>query len=396
MEPDVLVVGGGPAGSAVSTMLARQGYRVVLLERAIFPRDKACAEYLSPACTPILADLGVLESILAACPQRLQGMRITDIRGRSCLGHFRHHGQLLEGLALPRLLLDHLLLQHAQANGVEVRQGFWVRQPVLQGKRVRGVSGQWHGRQETVLGACVVAADGLHSTLGRRLGVVQRVRWLRHVALVTHYEGVQGLQGYGEMFVLPDGYIGLAPVGAQLCNVSLVVRQECCLAQRPGTLLTDTIQQHPELRHRFASARPVKPLLAIGPMAQRTICPHYDSIVFVGDAAGFFDPFTGQGIYLALHGAMLAAQAIVQALHTGDVSATFLRGYFRTHRRAFGAKYRLSEIIQLGLRSPWITARVIDRLARHEALADTVVGVAGDFLPPHAVLSWRFAAQVFL
>ena len=113
MEADVLVVGAGPAGAAVSILLARQGYRVLLVDRATFPRDKACAEYLSPACNHLLAQLGVLEAVLAASPQRLQGMRVTDHRGRSCWGRFVHQGQCLYGLALPRLVLDHLLVQQA-------------------------------------------------------------------------------------------------------------------------------------------------------------------------------------------------------------------------------------------------------------------------------------------
>ena len=73
MDADVLIVGAGPAGAAASIILARQGYKVLLVDRATFPRDKACAEYLSPACTPLLADLGVLDKILATRPQRLQG-----------------------------------------------------------------------------------------------------------------------------------------------------------------------------------------------------------------------------------------------------------------------------------------------------------------------------------
>ena len=103
--------------------------------------------------------------------------------------------------------------------------------------------------------------------------------------------------------------------------------------------------------------------------------------MFIGDAADFFDPFTGQGIYLALHDAL---------------SADGLRSYCLAHRQAFRDKYRLSALVQLGLRVPWLANHVIDRLARRPALADIMVGVAGDFVSPKAMLSWRFATQVFL
>lgn len=398
MDADVLVVGAGPAGAAVSILLARQGYRVLLVDRATFPRAKACAEYLSPACTEFLAQLGVLDAVLAAAPQRLQGMRVTDHRGRSCWGRFVQDGQCLYGLALPRLVLDHLLVQQACREGVELRTGLWVRQPLLDGQRVGGVSGQQAHRPTTVRARLVIAADGVHSTLARRLGLVRRVRWLQHVALVTHYAGVSPMRPWGEMFLIPAGYIGLAPVSDVLANVSVVVRAAHLAAaqETPEVFFAQTVQAHPELQQRFTSAVRVSKLLTTGPMAQRTACPQHDGILFIGDAAGFFDPFTGQGIYLALHSAALAATVAHRALCSGDVSARHLRSYFVAHRQAFGDKYRLSELIQLGLRVPWLANHVIDRLARRPALADTVVGVTGDFVSPKAVLSWRFAAQVLV
>ena len=398
MEPDVLVVGAGPAGAAVSILLARQGYRVVLLERETFPRDKACAEYLSPACSPLLKHLGVLEAVLHASPQRLQGMRITNHRGRSCWGRFLQEGQFLYGLALPRLVLDHLLVQQADQVGVEVCMGFWARQPIVRGKRIIGIRGQQGKRHVTRKAKLIIAADGLHSTLGRRLGVVRQVRWLRHVALVTHYTGVEALTPWGEMFLLPGGYIGLAPIGPDLVNVSLVTKatHRRAVAGQPTLWLEQAIQSHTELRQRFTQARRAKPLLVTGPMAQRTECPAHDGILFVGDAAGFFDPFTGQGIYLALHGAVLAATAAQQALETGDVSAQRLQGYYRAHRLAFDDKYRFSQCIQLGLRVPWLANHVIERFAQRPRLGDTVVSVAGDVLSPKTVLSWHFALRMLV
>ena len=169
MEPDVLVVGAGPVGAAVSILLARQGYRVLLVECATCPRDKVCAESLSPACTPLLAQLGILDAILTAAPQRLQGMRVIDHWGRSCWRCFIQDGQCLYGVALPGLVLDHLLVEHACREGVELRTGFWGRQPQLDGQRVYGVSGQQAQYRETVCARLVIAADGVQSTLARWL-----------------------------------------------------------------------------------------------------------------------------------------------------------------------------------------------------------------------------------
>jgi len=200
------------------------------------------------------------------------------------------------------------------------------------------------------------------------------------------------------MFLIPAGYIGLAPVGDTLVNVSVVVRAARLKAtpHTPESFVTQTVQAHPELRQRFSQAVRTKKLLVTGPMAQRTACPQHDGILFIGDAAGFFDPFTGQGIYLALHSAALAAAVAHRALGSDDLSARQLRSYILAHRQAFRDKYRLSALIQLGLRVPWLANHVIGRLARRPTLADTVVGVTGDFLSPKTVLSWRFATQVLV
>jgi flavin-dependent dehydrogenase len=263
---------------------------------------------------------------------------------------------------------------------------------------VCGVYGKVGERQVVLRAPLVIAADGVHSTLARRLRLVQRVRWLRHVALVTHYAGVHGIQSWGEMFLIPSGYIGLAPVGEDCVNVSLVLRAARLAQMRctPEAVLAPYIQAHPELRQRFADAVRLKKVLVTGPLAQRTRRPRHGGIVFVGDAAGFFDPFTGQGIYLALRSAELAAASAHRALCRGDVSVRSLQTYVDAHRRAFRDKYWLSELLQLGLRVPWLANRVITRLAQEPALADTVVGVAGDFLAPRTVLSWRFARRILV
>lgn len=396
MEADVLVVGAGPSGSAVSILLARSGHRVLLVDRALFPRDKPCAEYLSPACTPLLAHLGVLDAILATSPQHLQGMRITNYRGHSCWGRFVHDERAIYGLALPRITLDHLLMQQAQQEGVTVRTGCWVRRPLIEGRSIRGVYAQEGTRQVTLRAKLVIAADGLHSTLARRLGLIRRVRWLQHVAMVTHYTDVSHAQPWGELFLIPSGYIGLAPVDNNIMNVSVVLHTPQLAASRDPheVLFEKTLRAHPELCQRFAQARRVKPVRAIGPMAQRTAWPQHDGILLTGDAAGFFDPFTGQGIYLALYSATLAAATAHGALSTDNLTVRYLQRYSRAHRQAFHDKYRFSALIQLGIRMPWLANRIVERLAQHPRLADTVVGVAGDVIAPQAVLSWHFATQL--
>ena len=118
--------------------------------------------------------------------------------------------------------------------------------------------------------------------------------------------------------------------------------------------------------------------------------------MLIGDAAGFFDPFTGQGISLVLHSATLATAVAHRTVCSGALSADGLRSYCLAHRQMFRNKYCLSALIQLGLCVLWLANCVIDRLVRRPALADMVGGVAGDFVSPKAMLYWRFATQVFI
>lgn len=127
-----------------------------------------------------------------------------------------------------------------------------------------------------------------------------------------------------------------------LINVRVVGRapQLAATKKTPQAFFAQTVQAHPKLRQRFAQAIHVKNLLTTGPMAQRTAYPHQDSIMLIGDAVGFFDPSTGQSIYLALYSATPAAAVAHRTLCSGVLSGDNLRSYYLAHRRAFCDTYR--------------------------------------------------------
>ena len=127
MDAQVIVVGGGPAGSATATHLARAGHDVLLLDRARFPRDKACAEYLSPATADALARLGALAAVEARGPQRPLGMHLIGRGGSRALVRYPDGGSSRRALCLSRRVLDATLLEHAREAGVRVLEGQQVR-----------------------------------------------------------------------------------------------------------------------------------------------------------------------------------------------------------------------------------------------------------------------------
>src|SRR5215469_2248522 len=205
---EVVIVGGGPAGASTAWMLARAGIDVLVLERARFPRDKPCAEYVSPEASRILAELGVLHELETSGAAQLAGMLVRAPSGVSFRGDFAaghgFQGFRDRGLALRRPIFDTVLLRRAQAAGARVIEEASVTDVVRDARgRVVGVQARQsasngHRPSTYTIGAhVVVGADGLRSVVARRLHLARAARWPRRVAFVTHFEGVTEMGGVG-------------------------------------------------------------------------------------------------------------------------------------------------------------------------------------------------------
>lgn len=395
MRYDVAIVGAGPAGAASAIHLARGGQRVAVVDRSVFPREKPCAEYLSPAAEPLLARLGITDLLNEARPHRLRGFRIFAPNGRMFQGDFAAtrgpDGSSLHetGLVIPRSRLDAAIVTGARRAGAEVREGWRLGQLERRpdGWRLLPVGGG-----EPIEARLLVAADGIRSTVAQRLGlhVVSR---MRKIALVAHMRGIAEVGAYGEMHVAGRRYVGVAPMEpperGDLCNVAMVVdeaRDGPHIAGKPEAFLLDALQTFPALRERLGTLIVERRTLTTSRLNVRARRLSEAHLLLVGDTTGYYDPFTGEGIYRALHGAELMAEVALPGLAANDLSAARLAAYDRSHRQAFRGKRLIEQIIQTAVQAPPLMDHIASILSRRKAMADTIVAVTGDFLPTSAVL----------
>lgn len=391
---EVVVVGGGPAGSATAAFLAQRGHDVLLLDKARFPRRKACSEYASPALIEVLDRLGARPAYEAEGPVRLRGTDIVTPRGRRVRIAYPDDGAGRRALTMSRTRLDPLLLDHARACGVEVREGVRVSGLIREGGAVRGVAESAPDGFETRIGArLLVGADGLHSVVGRELGVRAEMVWPRRLGLVAHFAGVEGLpEEYGEMHVAPWGYCGIAalPGGLTSVGMALDMRRYRGAARSRDGMYHEALGMFSGLGPRLRSARRVSLVGGVGPIARRAARTQGDGWALAGDAAGFTDPFTGEGIYRAVRSAELLAGVASPALRRGDVSAAALAPYAAARREAFRHKSLVVLAVQAFASYPALLEYAATRgLSRPDILA-TLSAVLGDCADARHALRPRF------
>ena len=256
--------------------------------------------------------------------------------------------------------------------------------------RVTGVVTSHEGKSSTLESMMVVGADGLRSVVGRRLGLIRRAGWPKRIALVAHFSDVASVPDFGEMYVDRAGYCGLAPVGNGLTNVAVVVpvSKAAEVAVDRAEFLESWIAERPEIARMFTRAKRIGPVRATGPFATTAKRGWARGAALVGDAADFFDPFTGEGIYSALRGGEMLAGYLTEATNarTEEARDSSLKQYERARLREFSGKWTVEKLIGAAVAFPALINRAARVLSVRRDMADLLVGVVGDFVPARQVL----------
>jgi flavin-dependent dehydrogenase len=335
---DLIVVGGGPAGTSAAITAARSGASVLLLERGRFPRHKVCGEFVSAESLALLGNLLDSEhkSLLS------DAIRITDAR-IFLDGHMLRTVTDPAAASIARLELDAALWQSAVASGVDARQRTVVQSIVGTGPFLIKTP------DEDFEGRAVINATGRWSNLTMQPNHNQ-AKW---IGVKGHFAESSPERSV-DLYFFEGGYCGVQPV--DLAGDSQHGRVNACAMVRADVAgnLKEVLSRHPALAERSDRWEPLSEPVSTSPLIFREPQPERAGVLMAGDAATFVDPFVGDGVSLALRGGSLAAESLLPFFHQRVSLHGATQAYSRMYQERLAPVFRASSGIRrmLGLPRP--------------------------------------------
>ena len=374
-QAEVVVVGGGLAGCCAALGLAHRGHLVRVLERQSLGREKVCGEGLMPHGVEALRRLGI---DVQGIPFRGIGYTVDDARA---VADFPDG---LTGLGVRRRDLDAMLLRAVQSHpNIQLDVNSRVR-------KVTGTPGAMVVHAEAEIRArAVVVADGLNSPLRKQLGLEKPRTGRPRYGARRHYLLAPGKsEGERVEVIALRGYeLYITPTGVGEVNVAVLLESQAAksLKGNLGPGLDALMRQSPRVQSLLEGATPITDPMLCGPLRRTSKARAAPGVVLVGDAGGFLDGITGEGMALSALGAEIAVDVLSASLHSGDLSARTLMAYDRRYSKRARQVIWLTEIILWGIRHRRLARQVVRNLGKHPELFGQVLAVNVDRAPLSSV-----------
>ncbi len=335
LETDVAVIGGGPAGATVSTLIAQRGYRVELFEREHFPRFHI-GESLIPETYWVLKRLNMLEKMKASPFVKKHSVQFVGSSGRlSEPFYFMEHKphECSQTWQVLRSEFDKMMLDNAREHGVLAHEGVRVLEVLFSGERAVGLRIQQEdGTEREVRAKVVIDASGQSAMISNRFKLRVADPELKKGAVWTYFEGAYRDQGRDEGATLvlqtagKKGWFWYIPLHNNIVSVGVVSSFDYLFNGRGDheTIYQEELDRCPAVKERVSIGKRVTGFYATKDYSYRARQAAGDGWVLVGDAFGFLDPLYSSGVLLALKSGQLAADAVADALDKGDTSAAQL------------------------------------------------------------------------
>jgi geranylgeranyl reductase family protein len=386
---DLIIVGSGPSGSAAAMYAQRYGLKILLLDKATFPRDKICGDALSGKSVAILRELQLLNKVRELPGASIHRIIFSSPEHTKLEIDLRQSnlGQIPEGFVIRRQHFDGFMFEEAKQRADRCIEGITVTDLIWENGFVSGVQGRTKDEEGIEFRSrLVLGADGYNSLVARKTGLYRHDprHWV--VALRQYFRNVGGLTDQIELHYVDEvipGYFWIFPLEEGYANVGIgmlheyIKRQNIDLKQALKTVIDS-----PTFRGRFINAKPVEePVgwnLPVGSKHRQMVG---NGFMLMGDAAGLIDPFTGEGIGNALYSAKYAVEVAREAIAAEDVSAEFLNRYDERLWASIGGELKVSTQLQKIGRYRRLLNFVISKAARNKATGDLIAGMITNEIP---------------
>lgn len=343
---DVIIAGGGPAGTSAAIHLARGGVRVLLVEQKKFPRAKLCGEFISPECQSHFQALGVAEAITHSEPATIANTVFYSARGR----HVAVPSRWFNGshaLGLSRAAMDDLLLRRALDCGVDVLEGASITEPLINKDEVHGVKLKVEGREQQYGAPVTIDATGRARILAKKLQSGEPKSKAKLVAFKAHFRNARVAPNTCEIYFYPDGYGGLSTVEREVSNLCFIISaaQVKRHGSDPETVMRRMLMKNRRAAYALEHAEQESEWLSASWERFGRRRPNPARGLFaIGDSAAFIDPFTGSGMLMAFESGQLVAEVIVghrELLEKRDGLTTLGNEYTARYMQKFDSRLRL-------------------------------------------------------